>query len=401
MPTRVRILAAWGLLALPLSVLAETLPAGTKLQITLQTAVSSASKAGDKVDAVVIAPVVVDNRVYVPAGSRLTGVVKAAAIAKLDARAELALDFTELVLPPAAKKPLAVRVSEVDNARESVNEDGTILGILETETLTAQMDQGLERLGKKYAGFAGLLRTVKSAVLQKADTEIKYEPGVELELSLTQPLDLGDEHPYVDLQQVGPSEEINALVNALPFQTTAEKPPKPSDLTNLMYLGSRDQVIAAFAAAGWSTAEQVNAKSGLETFRAIAEQRGYKEAPMSTLVLEGKPPDMVFQKQLNTFAERHHLRIFGRPERFQGLEVWVCAATHDTGIEFSPQNRTFIHKIDGQIDRERAKVVFDLLHSGKVAAVELIERPAVPRSAFNATGDKIETDGKMAVLLLR
>ncbi len=401
MRPHVRIFAACVSIVLPLSAQAETVPAGTELQVLLQTKVSSTSKTGDKVEAVVVAPMVIDDRILVPAGSRVTGTVKTATPAKPDTRAELALDFNELVLPPATKKTLTARVSKVENARESVREDGTILGILDTETLTAQMDQGLEKLGKKYAGFADLLRAVKGAVLQKADTEIKYEPGVELELSLTQALDLNEEHPYENLKPVSPADELNALVNALPFQTTAEKPPKPSDLTNLMYIGASDQVAAAFSAAGWSTAERVNAMSGLETFRAVAEQRGYKEAPMSTLLLEGQPPDVVFQKQLNTFAKRHHLRIFSRPEKFQGQPVWVCAATHDIGIEFSPENKTFIHKIDGQIDRERAKVVFDLLHAGMVTAVELVDRPKVPKSALNATGDKIETDGKMAVLLLR
>ena len=159
----------------------------------------------------------------------------------------------ELIIPPDDKRALAARVTEVDNARESVQEDGTILGILETETLTAEMDRGLEMLGNTYAKFAGLLKTVKNAVLQKADTEIKYEPGVELELSLTEPLELKQEYPYSDLEPIEPTAELSALVNGLPFQTTAENPPRPSDLTNIMYVGSREQVVLAFAAAGWST----------------------------------------------------------------------------------------------------------------------------------------------------
>ena len=65
---------------------------------------------------------------------------------------------------------------------------------------------------------------------------------------------------------------------------------------------------------------------------------------MSILVLGGQKPDLVFQKQYNTFAKRHHLRIFHRPSRFQNHEVWVCSATHDTGFDFSAPNRTFIHK---------------------------------------------------------
>src|SRR5207253_5703095 len=109
------------------------------------------------------------------------------------------------------------------------------------------------------------------------------------------------------------------------------------------------------------TAAALNSQSKLETVRAVAEMRGYNEAPVSILLLDGRPPDLVFQKQHNTFAARHHLRIWRRPDTFQGKPVWVCAATHDTAIDFSPENRTFTHKIDPEIDKERAKVVNDLL----------------------------------------
>jgi hypothetical protein len=79
----------------------------------------------------------------------------------------------------------------------------------------------------------------------------------------------------------------------------------------------------------------------------------------------------------------------------------VVAATHDTGIDFSQENRTFIHKIDPQIDRERAKVVNDLIFGGHVRSVAIVDRPAVPERGQNATGDNIETDAKMAVLVLQ
>ena len=119
------------------------------------------------------------------------------------------------------------------------------------------------------------------------------------------------------------------------------------------------------------------------------------------LLLDTKPPDLVFQKMNNTFAQRHHLRVWKRPDTFEGKTVWVIAATHDTGIEFSEQNRTFIHKIDSLIDRERAKVTNDLLFTGRVESVALVERPAVPQRSENATGDVLETDGMMAVLILQ
>src|SRR6185369_3002345 len=167
-----------------------------------------------------------------------------------------------------------------------------------------------------------------------------------------------------------------------PFQTVAENPPKPSDITNLMLIGTAEQVKQVFATAGWTTPAELNATAKFETVRAIAENRGYNEAPVSVLLLEGKPPDLVFQKLNNTFAKRHHLRVWLRPSTFEGKPVWVVAATHDTGISFSEQNRTFIHKIDSQIDRERAKVVNDLLFTGHVQSVALVDRPEVPQKGL-------------------
>jgi len=45
-------------------------------------------------------------------------------------------------------------------------------------------------------------------------------------------------------------------------------------------------------------------------------------------------------------------------------------------------------------------VVNDLLFSGRVAGLALVERPTAPTSSQNATGDNLETDGRMVVLLL-
>ena len=222
-------------------------------------------------------------------------------------------------------------------------------------------------------------------------------------VKLTEPLSLPvslPPGPVANLQPVTDQNALVDLVNHQPFQTRAQNPPKPSDMTNLMFICSEEQLRAAFVAAGWSEAASLSAQSKLETFRAIAESRGYKEAPVSILMLENQPPSLVFEKQNNTFAQRHHLRIWRRPGEFGGKGVWVCAATHDTGIDFSQKDRTFIHKIDPQIDRERAKVVNDLLLTGKVRSLALVDRPEVPRQSQNATGDQLLTDGQMAVLIL-
>ncbi|MBI3698154.1 MAG: LssY C-terminal domain-containing protein [Acidobacteria bacterium] len=389
--------SAWMLLAIALP--AAELPVGTQIQIRLQAKVgSSQSKSGEAVKAVVIAPVYVAGQAVVPQGSTITGTVKEAQPPKDSTeRARLVLEFGELSGAGAKPVKLAAQVTEVDNARETVDENGAILGILGSETLSSQMDKALEKLGQRSSGLAGILVAAKAAILKPADVEITYEPGVEMTLQLSKATPVSGR---ADAPPIPGADELAGLVSRQPFQTMAEKPPQPSDLTNLMFIGSRERLEAAFAAAGWMTAEKLNSKSGLETFRAIAENRGYQQAPVSTLLLDGKKPDLVFQKQNNTFAKRHHLRIWKRPDQFHGQEVWVAAATHDIGIEFSAENRTFIHKIDSQIDRERAKVVNDLLLTGQVKGLALVERPEAPRQSQNATGDKLSTDGGMAVLVL-
>ncbi len=390
-------------LALSVTARAAVLPAGTQLEIRLTSAVASnTSKVKDAVQAVLIRPVASGNEIVLPAGTVVRGVVKdAVPIKGPNDRAVLDLDFT--ALEPGGKAPalkIAAKVASVDNARESVEESGRITGILASETLASRIEAGVNRVGQKYSKLGEFLGGLRSAVLQEPQPEIAYAPGVEMTLALTKPLECAATAAPVSIQQVAPEKAIYDLVNAQPYRTKTEGGGVPSDMTNLMFLGTEEHLNAAFAAAGWSSAAQLNTASGLEVFRAIAEMRGYKEAPMSILMLDGQKPSTVFQKQNNTFAMRHHLRIWRRPDTFQGHPVWVCAATHDIGIEFSPEQRNFIHKIDSEIDRERAKVVSDLLFAGKVRALSLVARPDVPQQSQNATGDQLRTDGAMAVLLL-
>ena len=396
------LMAGW---ALALPVLALEVPAGAQLQVRLKTKIASnTSKPDDPVETMVIAPVLVNGALAIPAGVTLGGVVTGASAATdPTVRATLARDFRELEMG-GRRIRVHTLLTAVENARESVNDKGEIQGILANETLSARMDSGIDKVTEKYSGLGGFLSAAKKAVFKETEGDISYDSGVEMDLKLTAALTLtGAPPPAADaaLQPVADPRALIGLVNRQPFQTRAQKPPKESDITTLMFIGSQEELQGAFAGAGWSQASKLGEKSKLETLRALAEDRGYSEAPVSILYLDGRPPDMVFEKTNNTFSKRHHLRIWLRPDPYRGQPVWVCAATHDTGIDFSAKDRTFIHRIDSQIDLERSKVVNDLVLTGKVQSLEMVDRPNVPRNGQNATGDNLTTDGKMAVLILR
>ncbi|MGI8988078.1 MAG: LssY C-terminal domain-containing protein [Bryobacteraceae bacterium] len=383
---------------------AVEVPAGAELRIRLTERVDSgAAKPKQPVKAALIMPLVVDGKIVAPAGAELSGVVQAVEpVTDPHKPAGLLLDFNRLQMPGGEKEKMSAKVAGVDNARESVDDTGKIVGIIGSETFAARIDQGIGKLAQKYAGLAGVLQATKEAAgVKEANPEIVYEPGVELTLKLAQPLEIEkpSEGDAANLQPFPSDADVVEMVAAQPFRTLAANPPRPSDMTNLLFVGTQDKIEKAFAGAGWSTAAALNGQSKLETARAVIEERGYKEAPVSTLLLDGNPPDLVFQKQNNTFSQRHHLRIWRRPGDFDGQPIWVCAATHDIGIDFSDRDKTFIHKIDPDIDKERAKVVSDLLFTHLVKSMELVDRPQVPKHSQNATGDNLETDGKMAVLL--
>lgn len=373
--------------------LAVEIPAGTDIPIRLKSKLSTqSSKAGDAVEAVVIGGPLADAVV------RGT-VEKTTQSAKGDERSMLTLRFTELEVGETKTK-FQARVAEVENAREQVDDEGRILGILATETITGKIDQGIGKLAERSAGLADFLGTIKGVVFKPAESGITYDPGVEMKLRLGAAVD-APLPASLKLQPLADTEALAKLIATEPFQTVAQSPPKPSDITNLLLVGTEEQIKRAFSEAGWNTAAELNALSKFETMRAIAENRGYREAPVSILLLDGKPPDMVFQKLTNTFARRHHLRVWKRPTEFGGRPLWSVAATHDIGISFSEQSRTFIHLIDPQIDRERGKVVSDLVFTGRVQSSQLIGRPHVPKKSENATGDALETDAHIAVLVLQ
>jgi hypothetical protein len=376
--------------------LAYDLPAGTELHIRLASQVGSRIlRGGDPVEAVVIAPVKVGDRVVIPPGTKVQGTVILALRAYNDyRRAQLILDFSYLVHQSGVKTRLATRLVDVENAKETV-QGGRIIGLPHPNSGKLTWGARLFSLSNPILAYA--YQAGAFAGDKEYKREILYDSGVEMRLSVLAPAKLaeigGQPWPLFT-----PSPQLIELVRAQPLQTTASNT-VPSDLTNLMLIGTRAKIEAAFHAAGWDDPVKLGLKSGLKTFAAVAEDKGYKSGPVSLLLLEGQSPDLVFQKQNDTFAKRHHIRIWKRPQSYQGQDIWMAAATHDIGIAVHREGTQWIHRIDSRIDRERAKVVNDLFFTGMVKEYALVERPAAPRESMNATGDRMETDGKMAVLV--
>ncbi|MBV8549709.1 MAG: LssY C-terminal domain-containing protein [Acidobacteriaceae bacterium] len=383
---------------------AAMVPFGTELDVRLTSEASSDKPSGQPVTGVVIAPVFVNGTPVIAAGTKVAGNTANAAPAvaatadTAEQPATLRIQFTKLEDGHGHSQALYCVLESVDNARESVDDSGLITGINQSQTIQARMDQGITKLASQYQGLSQILSAVKSAIVKPVEPAVDFKPGVEMKLKVTKAFDWSSPAGVPNVAAITPAEAVVQLVSRQPVQTVAENPPSPSDITNLIFIGSMEQLKAAFQEAGWSTSTERNRASEMETAKALIESRGYAEAPMSILYLDGAPPSLTFQKQNNTFEKRHHIRIWLRPQTFQGQPVWVGAATHDISIAFSKESGSFTHGIDPEIDKERAKVVNDMLFTGHVRGLALVDRTGLPSNPSNATGDKLITDGKIAVI---
>jgi hypothetical protein len=170
-----------------------------------------------------------------------------------------------------------------------------------------------------------------------------------------------------------------------------------SDIVNVVFLGSRHELTEAFLNAGWSNTDHSSIRTFSKVYTSFSAMQTYKSAPVSRMLYQGELPEMVFQKSLNTVSKRHHVRIW-HVGTYEGRDVWLGAATHDTGVRFHASAIEFQHKIDPEIDSERSKIIDDLSFAGCTPPGGYVSYETEPPKSSD---NDIVTDNRAAVLSIR
>jgi LssY C-terminus len=154
----------------------------------------------------------------------------------------------------------------------------------------------------------------------------------------------------------------------------------PGDPINLVLIGTRQQLHAAFAAAGWSTADRLCLTSSWHMVRAFLFKSPYPTAPFSTLYLFGRCQDVGFQKAIDDSPrKRHHIRFWalslaraektlGKAEFWLNIDrpphhervLWVGAGTKDTGLSLTRLTFQITHATDSDTNAERDYIIAEL-----------------------------------------
>ena len=379
---------------------APAISAGTVLYLHLQTAVSTkTSQPGQPITANLARELEVQGGIAIPLGSTLKGTIeKCSQPNQSDQRAQLLLRFDQLTIPGQGDFPLKGHLSEVSNAREKLLADGTIVGVLESETAASLLSGPLQKLGQMDSTVNAQIQKQRIA---QVNTAIEFPVGTDLQFTLTEPVRLKSVVPSSGPGRLPVSLRSSvAKVLADAPKRAESKDNHPGDPINLVFVGTAQEIEQAFHQAGWTEPKKKNQKSIWKTAEAVINDEGYDAAPVSDLYLFGRKEDLAFEKTLNTFNKRHHLRLWQTQATApDGRPLWLAAATHDIGIDVHPG--VVSHATDPNLDDERAQVGFDLIGGGGVQAAELVAPPNPLSKGMTATGGAWHTDGRLFVIDLK
>ena len=301
--------------ALPASA-CEGVPAGTTLWVQLESEVSSYdAKPGMVVQAILEDDIKCEDGVVFPIGTLVEGKIRRVQKVGWGIRHETAaidLQFDRVIPQGDAAAEISARVVEVENARETVKK-GVIHGIRATDTPQGRINSRLKHLPTWNPYSDAVLIAFKAAFPIFPEPEIYYGPGTEIKLELSSALRRSS---TVENGLAGdddaPSENILALdeIALSAPERTYTRQHKVADVINLALIGTRDQVETAFHRANWVGSDHFSKRAFFSQFYAVLNDSSYVRAPMMPMLVDERLPDMTFQKSLNSFSKRDHLRIW-------------------------------------------------------------------------------------------
>lgn len=195
---------------------------------------------------------------------------------------------------------------------------------------------------------------------------------------------------------------ISDLLEKIP-RRVSDPQGNPGDMVNVLIVGTEDEVVQAFTAAGWVHVDSSVQSTVLTGVLNSLQKKDYLTMPMSTLYLFGRAQDYGFAhaEPVKVVMSRNHLRVWKSPYEVEGRPLWCVAATHDIGFERDQRNNSLTHKIDPAIDGEREYVNDTLSGTGLVIARDHVTPKNALTEAKTATGGSFHSDGRIVVLVLK
>ncbi len=177
------------------------------------------------------------------------------------------------------------------------------------------------------------------------------------------------------------------------------------DPINLAVRGTGEDLHRVMQAAGWTLADPLSLGSSMRIVGAALTRRSYRAAPVSTLMLFGRPQAFAYEQEVaGSPSRRHHIRFWPTPGGWLlpgGAHVdWLAAGTYDRAVGLSLFTGQVTHKIDADTDAERDHVLATVRDAVPAVSATVLERFSTGYHSRNGGGDAVRTDGNLPILEL-
>jgi hypothetical protein len=170
------------------------------------------------------------------------------------------------------------------------------------------------------------------------------------------------------------------------------------DPINVVFVGSKDQILSSFHQAGWLIPDPITTTSSMKIAADSLAHRSYPTAPVSNLYVYGRVQDLAFEKPTTDVQNRGHIRIWNTGLLIGAQTVWIGAATYDSGIELTSTTHLPTHHIAATVDLERNAVGANLSTTSLVKEERYAALTPPIFFAHNGGGDYYASDGNILVI---
>ena len=346
-----------------------TIPDGTPVQLRLaQTVSSSQVRVGDPLDFVVENDVRVGDLTVIRAGSSARGSV-------LGVKGRRLLGIGGKVV--YGLNSIALITGETVGLRAR--------GVVKGSSHTWRMIAGMAAAAVLYLPAAPLFlltRGGNSTVLK--GTEITAQ--VDCNTSV-----LSAGLPRAEQNLAG----LNDMMENLPPRVM-NREGREGDMVNLVFIGQKNDLQAAFARAGWVKTDGWNP---LMAWHLLTQRTHDARLPMARFYMFGRVQDYSYAlpDPDAVVSRRHHIRIWKTQYTVDGNPLWAASASYDTALEFAKHGRLINHTIDPQVDAERDFVGTDLAETSKVHQ-EYVHAENPVFEAQTASGEAYHSDSRILLL---
>jgi len=175
---------------------------------------------------------------------------------------------------------------------------------------------------------------------------------------------------------------------------------QPMEPINIILVGSRRDVEAAFQTAGWYRADPPALRSALHLIGSSLNGRPYLHEPGAPAFWNTFPNDFAYEKPEHGPGERYHIHFWAAPFQVDGAgRIWLATAHYDRESKAAARFGVAIHSIDPWVDRVRSYIASDLQRVGRVRQARVFSL-VQPRLGRNMSGDVFYTDGLTIILFI-